>query len=1118
MIQTWMDHHVQTYFSTLHNNLATCYSIAQTARKKGYDPVTRVEVALAKDLAERVEELVGPPGIAQRLRELSKSKGREEVAISIAREIVKKKVTENPQQLIEQAIRTGLAVLTEGVLVAPLAGISTVELGTNQDGGKYVDLYFSGPIRSAGGTGQAMSVLIADIVRRELGLEAYKPTPDEIERCKEELPLYNQIHHLQYSPTPQEIELIVGSCPISINGEGTEDREITGKRNLSRIKTNRIRGGACLVIAEGLCLKAPKLQKHVSKLKLQGWEFLQHFLSLKKDVAEPTIKYIQDLIAGRPVFAHPSRKGGFRLRYGRARTAGLAATALNPATMYLLDNFIAIGTQLKVQGPGKGTVGTPCDSIEGTLLLLNNNNLVQVNTLQEAKNIRNQVKEIIDVGEILIPFGEFAENNANLLPSSYCYEWWIQDLQEALKYPIKNTTPEEMAKAKKKMEEKLSSELEHNINLEKPSPQDAFKISEKYKIPLHPYYNLFWHDLSIPEIEELGIHIQKSCYNGNLVLPLESKEILTKLGAVHIENNGLIIDRYSYPLLRCCGYDLKDNQIIRTGRQNKTKQSKDTLELITELSGVKIMPRAPSRIGARMGRPEKAAPRKMKASPHLLFPVGNAGGRERNLRDAAKKGQLTIELGLRECEQCGKLTYTNRCSCGGHTQSIGKTEKKKMYLGKEIERAQKNLNLPSLPDKIKGVRGMSSKTKTPEFLEKGLLRARHDIWVFKDGTTRFDMTNLPLTHFRPSEIGVDIHRLQSLGYSYDWQGKPLQNSDQIVELNCQDVIPSKKCGEYLLHTAQFIDDLLTQVYGLDKFYNVDDITDLIGHLAVGLSPHTSAGALARIIGFSPVEACWAHPFYHAAKRRNCDGDEDALMLLMDVLLNFSREYIPDSKGGEMDLPLILTTQISPSEVDKEVQNIDVLSHYPLKFYQETMHQGHPKDMESIMDLVAGRIATKREYASFGFTHDTTDIAHAPKISAYKTLKTMKDKVDAQLKLAKKIRAVDEADVAQRVLKTHFLPDIIGNLNAFSCQAVRCPRCNKTYRRIPLQSKCIMCGGKLTLTVHEGSVRKYMDMVNNIVAHYPVSEYTKQRIVIVEKTLSSLFINEKVKITKIEEFT
>jgi DNA polymerase II large subunit len=519
-----------------------------------------------------------------------------------------------------------------------------------------------------------------------------------------------------------------------------------------------------------------------------------------------------------------------------------------------------------------------------------------------------------------------------------------------------------------------------------------------------------------------------------------------------------------------------------------------------------------------MGRPEKAAPRKMKATPHILFPVGNAGGRERNLRDATKKGKITIEMGKRKCKDCGKWTYTCKCSCGGHTQSTGETDKNKMYLGKEIEKAQNNIKLPSLPEKIKGVRGMSSKNKTPEFLEKGLLRAKNDIWVFKDGTARFDMTNLPLTHFRPMEIGVDIERLHVLGYSNDWQGKPLQDNTQIVELKCQDVIPSKKCGEYLLHTAHFIDDLLENVYGLNRFYNVSKINDLIGHLVVGLSPHTSAGALARIIGFTPVEACWAHPFYHAAKRRNCDGDEDALMLLMDVLINFSREYIPDSKGGEMDLPLILTTQISPSEVDKEVQNIDVLSRYPLRFYRETINQGHPKDIESIMDLVANRIATKNEYTGFGFTHDTKNITLAPKISAYKTLKSMKDKVEAQLNLATKIKAVDEADVARRVLKTHFLPDIIGNLNAFSGQAVRCPRCNKIYRRIPLQSKCTSCGGKLTLTVHEGSVRKYMEMANNIISRYPISEYTKQRILMMEKTLNSLFINEKVKIPRIEDFT
>jgi len=48
---------------------------------------------------------------------------------------------------------------------------------------------------------------------------------------------------------------------------------------------------------------------------------------------------------------------------------------------------------------------------------------------------------------------------------------------------------------------------------------------------------------------------------------------------------------------------------------------------------------------------------------------------------------------------------------------------------------------------------MISKNKTPEAMEKGILRAKNDVFVFKDGTIRFDMTDVPLTHFRPKEIG-----------------------------------------------------------------------------------------------------------------------------------------------------------------------------------------------------------------------------------------------------------------------------------------------------------------------------------------------------------------------------
>jgi DNA polymerase II large subunit len=275
---------MQKYFSDLQRDIDACYNIANTARKKGLDPEFEVEIPQAADLAARVEQLVGPKNIAPKIRETTKKiKDREIVSLDIAKYIAsgKKYKFKTKEAALDQAVRTGLAILTEGVLVAPLEGIADVKLGNNKDGSDYVDLYFSGPIRSAGGTGQAMSVLIADVVRREMNIGTYSPTDGEIERYKEEIPLYKRAQHLQYTPSVDEIDKIVRNCPICINGEGTEKEEVTGYRDLPRIETNRLRGGACLVIAEGLCLKAPKILKHVKKLKLKGWDFLDIFVNKK---------------------------------------------------------------------------------------------------------------------------------------------------------------------------------------------------------------------------------------------------------------------------------------------------------------------------------------------------------------------------------------------------------------------------------------------------------------------------------------------------------------------------------------------------------------------------------------------------------------------------------------------------------------------------------------------------------------------------------------------------------------------------------------------------------------------------------------------------------------------
>lgn len=221
----------------------------------------------------------------------------------------------------------------------------------------------------------------------------------------------------------------------------------------------------------------------------------------------------------------------------------------------------------------------------------------------------------------------------------------------------------------------------------------------------------------------------------------------------------------------------------------------------------------------------------------------------------------------------------------------------------------------------------------------------------------------------------------------------------------------------------------------------------------------------------------------------------------------------------MDAPLTLTMRIDPSEVDKEAHNVDTLWQYPLEFFEATMNHPTPKEVEKLVEIVGHRIGTHGQYEGIGFTHDTADISEGPLLSAYKTIGSMMDKMEAQLQLAMKIRAVDPADVAARVIGSHFLPDLMGNLKAFSKQAMRCTKCNAKYRRIPLSGRCMKggCTGNLTMTVYEASVKKYLEVSKQICEKYNVNPYVRQRIDHIEDSIESLFANDRVRKAKLSDF-
>ena len=1158
--------------------------IAKAARSVGVEMTSSPEIYIAKDLADKVEGLIEFKGIAKVIRELEKeTKNEEEIAFKLVDKVVSLSdlEKEGKEKVADTAVRAALAFLTQGSVAAPLEGIAKIKILKNPDDSEYLSVYYAGPIRAAGGTAEAISVVVADYTRKALGLSKYKPTLSEIGRYVEEINWYNRRQHLQYLPTKEEIETIVKNVPVCIDGEPTEDYEVSNYRNLGRVETNRVRGGMCLVLAEGIAQKAPKLLKRLKPIQEKyglDWSWLEGLLvkraSKKKpgiqkklsnliesempeefqnsfeknlltigeftnlvkagsiDIMEDYIeeepqakgsdKFLREVPAGRPVFSYPRRKGGFNLRYGRTRASGYAAVAMNPATMHLLDDFIAIGTQIRLELPGKAGIVTPCDGLNGPTVLLKDGSVLQVDSYEDAKKIKNNVIRIISLGDILISAGDFFENNQQFLPSSYCEEWWAKQVKEAIK--------------EKKPDTKLILKISRYLKrpFPKPNIEIAIKISNELNVPLHPKYTFYWNRISNSQLNDLVNALKNSEISENEI-KIENdknvKEILEEICVFHsIKNSKIVISEHANALLTSIGRPEKSwGEILKIISESRSRKA---LKTINKLSNIEIKDRAPTTIGARMGRPEKARPRKMVPAPHVLFPTGEKKGRVRNLAKLYEENKtIKPEIALFKCEKCNRYDIYPKCSvCGSKTKLLrfcpnckivteSKTcsrcgRKTVTYSTREInihdlvEAASKKLGM-GVPAEIKGILGMSSKNKVPEAIEKGFLRAKQDIYAFKDGTIRHDATDAPITHFKPKEIGTSIETLKKLGYSIDIYGNPLESDDQVLELKPQDIIVSSYGEEsavnYLLKTSKFVDELLVKYYGLKSYYNAKKFEDLVGHLVIALAPHTSTGIIGRIIGSTKAKVCFAHPCFHDAKRRDCDGDEDAIMLLLDALINFSKVFLPDKRGGRMDAPLVITTKLNPLEIDDEVYDIDIVRDYPLSFYEKTEKKADPNEVNLLTfgDTIYG----DDPFSGWSFTHDVSDINNAPISNTY-TEGEMIEKLKRQLRLAEIIDAVDVKDVAEKIIKTHFLPDIKGNLRTFSKQKVRCTKCNAKYRRPPLSGRCLKCGGKLTFTVHRGTIEKYLSVTKEMIQKYNLSPYIAQQINLLESNITSLFGKEE----------
>ena len=1113
--------HLHPYYRDILSQYEAAQNVAAAARSKGHDPTDTVESKTVFDLADRVNQMLRMDqfeGLVDRLRELLHTTTKERAALTISQEIALGKFGAlDRHEALSYGVRAGLAVMTDGVTVAPLEGISAVTIKQNDDNTDYASVSYAGPMRSAGGTEAGFSLVIADLTAKKLGLSNYRARQEEIDRFAEELRIYERdVGNFQYKVTDDDIRRAISNIPVEIDGIETDPIEVVVHRGLKRVGTDRLRGGALRVLNDGVIGRANKLSKKLASLSITGWEFLSMLKGGTQQTTNETETagaHFEEVISGRAVLSMPRSKGGFRLRYGRSINTGLSTLGIHPAVATLLDYPVVMGTQVKVDMPGKAATVAFVDSIEGPTILTNDGSVVRVVTVAQAEKIHDELAKIIDLGDVLVSYGDFLENNKALPPSPYVSEWWVQDLSKALAgMPGARQMLEAAGISGVRAAELAASPFTA------PSAAEAIAISKALGIPLHPSYTPRFDRVGANDLAELrrNARLEGQDVIINTSVPQIRWILETCLVEHHIEGDLAIVRGESALVLRT---------LLKLGEPD-SPVAVDEPDYIKRLSGVQLGRQSTTTIGIRVGRPEKAMVRKMKPPVHALFPVGYEGGAMRDVFAAAKAQKADIEVVNLYCQKCNRRRLATKCEvCGEPTDSFmacprcGATTQdntcpnckaktlpySKMSFDFRSRLEAIRMKIPHNSSKpVKGVRGLTSVSKFPEALEKGIIRSRHDVYVYKDGTLRIDATNEPLTHFRVSDVKGDIPTLVHLGYGLDIYGAPLERPDQILELKPQDIIVPADIGPDLVKMAQCIDDELQSLYGLEPFYSVKEPNGLLGKLVIGLAPHTSVGVAGRVVGFSASEVCLANPYWHSAKRRDCDGDGDSLLLLVDALLNFSLQYVPAQIGGYMDTPLLIQPVILPSEVDEQAHNFDITSGYPLEFYEKTQSTPPAAALAPMIERIESRLESDRQFYGYGFTHPTSAITIKRSRASYSTLRTLNEKISKQIEVASLVGAVSTKDVVESIIRTHLIRDIMGNAKKYATQAFKCKDCGLTLRRPPLAAKCPSCGGEIRATLTRASVEKYLYIAQKLARDYDVDSYIRSRLDMLQRELDQLF--------------
>ena len=1080
------------------NQIETERAYFNEIKSNGLDPQGTLESYFEDLLPEKVGRLLNNLQIAEIIKSCDSTKERVVFIKEIIDKLLEYYKDSSTLSKLDLCLRVATAVYTEGVVTAPIDGIKTIEITQDQA----VKLEFAGPIRAAGGTGCAIIVMLAEYLRKKFDLKAHRPKEEQVERFISEALQYIKKHPTQIRPSKEQIEFVIRNCPIMIDGVQTEKQEVLVHKFITNIAKPRIRGPGVLVVVEGFIVRCKKLFKYLKTLDLE-WDWLYSLSTLGEKYrkiagARTTSDSKYSLSIGRPVISESTSLKGLSIRIGTTPTTQIAGTNVHPKLLNLL-RFVNLGSQLVVSLPGKATTITGvCEDLRAPLVLY------KEGLKEYIYDTYNQVLKIVDPGEILISAGDFVEFNKTLPPRDYCNGCFRHDTN-------------------------------YEVDLDLLTEEELFKLELKYpKVKIPPKFSLSLDALNYAEYLKLRTldlekitkeHPDFSFYVDSLLklgapYDLVNQKPCLKYGKVFEYYMGRTLDLNYFEYL-----ELKETFVSKGSGLVEYLNSK--LE-----SKIKLGERGLLIITARVGRAESVNMTKLKPKEsHSLCEYNPLGGKGTFWNNILKKPTQKCKFNLRYCFTCKEESVYRKCFKGHETQVVTYCETCKLYFKdilethlehkcytkKEIVRnylqefrsVEQLLKSTLSINQSKNLKTLSSKTMAyPEALLKGFLRSYFDLPVSKDGTFRISATNLSTTHFTARQIHTSLEDLYELGYTKDLEGKLLDSLDQIIPLKLNDVIVPEVSIKILLKASKFIDLLLIHYYKTEPYYEAQSFKDLLGVSIYSISPHTSNAPLGRIIGYTKNLGLYCHPIMVVNRRRDTDGDSDTFGLITDLYLNGSKEYVQHKSGALMSVPLNLTRNFYLDEVGMEILGRELYQDYYKGLLNNNL-KAYPVEFLKTLSRVGNQNSKylseeKYLFNTPGFKLNTESIQNM-----YKDAQSNSEKIDMVLKLQNLLPGIDQTDCIVGLIEGHLIPDIIGNMNAYFRQDLKCDHCSYVYHVEPLNLTCYNCKiGTLKFTVYPGMVQKYVPLILKLKGLVKLPSALDQRIRNLLNTLNSIFNHHK----------